>query len=121
MTKKLKHAKQFGQPGAPKPAANNQVRYRDEIVQILISQLNEVDKETSKEKKYLLVESLIAMGIGLEVRRNGKVIKYEPSLQAIKEVLDRLIGKAPQSIGFDGGENGGKVTIVFDVPGDEEL
>ena len=108
-------------PGTFKPAKHNQAFYRDEMLQILISQLNEVDAATSKEKKYLLIERLLAMGIGLKVRVNGRTIAYEPSLPAMKEIFDRFIGKPRQAVdvGVDQGQSG--VLIVFDEPGDADL
>jgi hypothetical protein len=110
-----------GDPNIPRPAAHNQVRYRDEFLQILIAQLNEVDEHTSKEKKYLLIERLLAMGIGLEVRIGTRKVQFEPSLPAMKEIFDRFLGKPRQAVdvGVDEGKSG--VLIVFDEPGDSDL
>ena len=99
-------------------AANNQSAYRDELVQIIISKLNEVEKESGKEYKYLLVDRLVALGCGLEFKIGKKTFQYAPDKGAIKELFDRLIGKPTQAVhhGVDGGK--GKVTLIFDAPGD---
>ncbi len=114
-----RHAAYKGRP--PAMAKSNSTFYRDEMVQILISQLNEIDPETSKAKKYLLIERLLAMGIGLKIRVNGRYIAYEPNLAAMKEILDRLIGRPAQAVTVAPDENKSGILIVFDEPGDKDL
>ena len=65
----------------------------DIFTQALISQLHEVDKKTSKEKIHILCEQLIKAGMAGEI-------------PAIKEVIDRVQGKAPQSIDLDANLSG---------------
>ncbi len=91
------------------------------LTQALISQLNEVDKDTDKRKLHLLAERLLVLALGgvIEVHRRkpegGRYIDYinvSPDLEAIKEVFNRVQGKAVTQVGFDAGS--GKVTIIFD-------
>ena len=75
------------------------------ITQVIISQLHEVDSKTSKEKIHMLVDRLVehALGYTKEVKQDGKRIKVEvPSdLAAIREVIDRVQGKAAQAVTVD--------------------
>lgn len=100
-------------------ARNDQTFYRDKFTQALISTLSEIDASTNKEKIYVLCDRLVALGLGVEFTVNGKKHHYAPDLKAIKEILDRLIGKPRQQIDVAPAAEGG-VTIIFDVPGDEE-
>lgn len=65
----------------------------DIFTQALISQLHEVDKKTSKEKIHVLCDQLIKQGMAGEVN-------------AIKEVIDRVQGKASQSIDLNANLSG---------------
>ena len=65
----------------------------DIFTQALISQLHEVDKKTSKEKIHILCEQLIKAGLSGEIA-------------AIKEVIDRVQGKASQSIDLNANLSG---------------
>lgn len=107
---------------APKAARNLQTYYRDEMTQILISKLNEVEKTSGKEYKYLLFDRLVALGCGLEFKIGKKTFQYAPDRGAIKEILDRLIGRPVQAHAMEGGEDGkgARLTIVFDEPGDAD-
>ncbi len=83
------------------------------ITQELVSLLNELDKvdgQTPKAKKYRLAEKLLKMALGYDytaekVLDDGTVVKYkvtvEPELNAIKEVFDRCEGKARQQVTVD--------------------
>lgn len=101
-------------------AANNQSFYRDEMTQILISTLNETWKGQSKANKYILIERLVALGCGLEFKVGKKTFQFAPDRGAIKEIMDRLMGKPVQAVNHGVGNGGkGRVTLVFDAPGDE--
>jgi hypothetical protein len=64
----------------------------DFLTQTLISQLNEVDKDTKSEVKHKLVAKLIELALG------GDVV-------AIREVFDRVQGKPAQAMSIDGTVN----------------
>lgn len=106
---------------APKAARNNQTIYRAELTQILISTLNETWAGQTKANKYLLVERLVALGLGLEIRIGRKRYQAPPDKGAIKEILDRLIGRPMQAHSVEGEDGkGARLTIVFDEPGDAD-
>jgi len=96
-------------------AQGNKNHLRTELQQTLISVLNELDKETGKQKKYLLVDRLVTMAIGGTINIKGQRFVMEPNLQAMKEVMDRLVGKVAQQHKFGGGEGDedGHVTLIF--------
>jgi hypothetical protein len=75
------------------------------ITGVIISQLHEIDKNTSREKIHLLVEALIKNALGYEktIMEKGKKIKVQvpPDLAAIREVIDRVEGKAAQAVTVD--------------------
>lgn len=105
---------------APKAARNNQTYYREEMTQILISTLNETWKGQSKANKYVLIERLVALGCGFEFQIGKKKFQYAPDKGAIKEIMDRLMGRPVQAVNHGVGNGGkGRVTLVFDAPGDE--
>ncbi len=89
---------------------------RDALSQVLTSILNEIDHETGQEKKYRLAQELYNLAVGYEEKiecRNGKIkiIKHLPNLAAIRELIDRVEGKAPQAISLDSPE--GPPPIAF--------
>lgn len=108
-------------PVKAQAAANNQARYRDQVTQVLISILSEVDKETNKAKLYLMLDRLVNLGLGVEIKIKGHVHHYPPDLRAISTILDRLIGKPKQQIDIEPSKSGGLVMIFGpNEDGDEE-
>ena len=87
----------------------------DVCTQALLSQLHEIDRTTSKEKIHLLVEQLLKLALGYEKKVKGKdaggkakttTVEVPPDIMAIREVIDRVQGKAPQSIDLDANLSG---------------
>lgn len=86
------------------------------LTQALISQLNEVNKQTGQEKKHQLVETLIRLALGDEFpvqylekdKETGRerlvktTIRCVPDLQAIIQCWDRLEGKPVHRAEIDG-------------------
>ena len=74
----------------------------DFCTQILISLLHEVDKDTGREKVHLMCEKLYQLAIGYkyEAVRNGVLqqVELRPNLAAIREIFDRVQGKAPVAV-----------------------
>lgn len=87
--------------------------------QVLLSQLHEIDKTTKKEKVHLLCEQLLKLALGFEYRalnKDGDAIKVQvpPDLAAIKEVIDRVQGKAPIAMHYIG-------NTIDDYPDDAKV
>jgi hypothetical protein len=80
-------------------------RQRDPLRQILMSQLHEIDAHTGQEKKHKIVANLIKAATGwtetILVKGKRKTICHEPEAWAIKEIFDRVEGKAPQAVSID--------------------
>lgn len=110
------HRGQF-QPGNKAAVGNPGPGKRDFLTQVLISQLHEVDRSTGREKLHLLVERMLALALGFEFQVGRKKYQFPPDGRMIKEVWDRVEGKAVQAVGVEQGS--GKITIVFEEPGDE--
>src|SRR4051812_13939545 len=74
------------------------------ISQVLISQLNEIDPKTQKAKLHKIVDELIRQALGFEKKilhkNTGKLIKIQVpgDIVAIKEIIDRVQGKAHQAV-----------------------
>lgn len=98
--------------------ANAQSAMKDEMLQILISALNEMAPGTDRAKKYFLIDALIAMGCGIGYKVGTKVHYFTPDKGAIKEIFDRLMGRPVQAVQPQL-ENGSRVTLIFDADGDE--
>jgi hypothetical protein len=80
----------------------NPVAYRM-ITQVLISQLNEIDPKTQKPRLHKIVENLIKAAEGYTkdvIDSKGKKTKEEVpfSLEAIREIIDRIDGKPKQNV-----------------------
>lgn len=113
------------------------------LTSILIQQLNEIDKNTSREKIHALVDEMITHAIGAWVEewvqkrdeKTGKLLfkgtgkNKEPVLHLkkykvrgdtalIKEIFDRVEGKPLQQHGI--GDGKGRVTLIFSSE-DEKL
>jgi hypothetical protein len=103
------HKINVGNPGPQRPSF---------LTQALISQLNEIDKNTGREKLHMLAERLLIHAFGGEYtikvtgRKNGKRIVVDGELSAIKEVFDRVQGRAVQGVAFDPGD--GIIHVHFD-------
>ena len=87
----------------------------DVCTQALLSQLHEIDKTTSKEKIHLMVEQLLKLALGYEKKIKSKdaagkvttaTVEVAPDIAAIKEVIDRVQGKASQSIDLNANLSG---------------
>ena len=111
------------QPGNQAAAGHRGNNRPDICTQALISQLNEIDKKTGKEKIHLLVEQLIKLALGYErkvksIDTKGKTktatVEVPPDIMAIKEVIDRVQGKAPQALEMLGGDV--HITIIGGLP-----
>lgn len=117
------HAESIGNRGPTRP---------DFCTQAIISQLHEIDRNTSSEKIHVLVEKLLKLAMGytkkvkqIDAQGNIKVdakgrpvlamVEVEPDIAAIREVFDRVQGKAPQSIDLHANIGGG-VMIVGGLP-----
>lgn len=113
-----------GDDRAPKAAQNNQAKYRDEVTQTLISILNEEvanptgDRRERKKKLYVMLDRLVALGLGIEFKVGDKKFQFAPDLKAINTILDRLIGKPKQTMEMK--PEGGKLMIVFGEDDDNE-
>ena len=70
----------------------------DICTQTLISQLHEIDKDTKKEKLHLLCEQLIKLALGYQIKRGDTIVEVPPDIAAIREVIDRVQGRAPQAV-----------------------
>ena len=81
-------------------------RRPDFLTQALISQLNEIDKSTGKAKIHMLAERLLCHALGGSYRIGDRMVEVDSGLHAIKEVFDRVQGKAPQSFTFEDPEGG---------------
>jgi hypothetical protein len=102
---------------------------RNFLTQELISQLNEIDPRTNKQKFGMVVEQLVRLATGFVVKeyvyvKGKKTDKYTErevagDLPAIKYVFDRLEGSPVSAVSFDAGADG-KVTLVFEKA-DEKL
>lgn len=95
----------------PKAAANNQAKYRDEVTQTLISILNENAPKMDKSKLYVMLDRLVALGLGIEFKVGYKKFQFAPDRKAISDVLDRLIGRPKQTMELK--PEGGKLVIEF--------
>src|SRR5215210_8068526 len=73
----------------------------DICTQALISQLHEIDKSTRKEKIHKVCAQLIK-----NATEGGETA-------AIKEIFDRVQGRAPQAIQVDGDAGGTNLTMVL--------
>ena len=104
-------------PGNQAAVGHNGPMRKDPITQVLISQLNEIDKNTGKQKLHMLCEALIGLAIGLEFKIGSKKYQFAPDIKAIKEIIDRVQGRAIQSVGLTGPQ---KITFVFE-PGEDDL
>src|SRR5258706_9672160 len=89
------------------------------LTDILLQQLHEVDKNTGREKKHLLVERMIAMAMGEVVvlerdvgkfKKGTRVFIAPPDGRMMKEIWDRTQGKAPVQIKF--GDEDGETGIL---------
>jgi len=113
-----------GDERASKAAANNQSKYRDEVTQTLISILNEEvahPTENARERKkklYVMLDRLVALGLGIEFRVGTKKFQFAPDLKAINVILDRLIGKPKQTMEMK--PEGGSLIIQFGEDDDNE-
>lgn len=105
------------QPGNKAAVGHNGPMRKDPITQVLISQLNEVHPGTGKAKIHMLCEALIGLAIGIEFKIGRKTFQFAPDIKAIKEVIDRVQGRAIQSVGVAGPS---KITFVFE-PGEDDL
>jgi hypothetical protein len=82
----------------------------DFCTQTLISQLNEIDKRTGKEKVHMLCDTLYKLATGYTYKRKYKEdgkrkveeVEVQPDVLAIREIIDRLQGKAPQAVKVGG-------------------
>ena len=116
----FKPGNKFG-VGGPGPFARGRP-----ITSAIIAKLHEVDKNTSRENIWELVDALFALAKGgerkMRVREGGKFVTKnvddKPDLAAIREIADRAEGKPVQTHGLDGAP-GAKVTLVFE-PGEED-
>lgn len=99
--------------------ANAQSAMKDEMLQILISALNEMAPGTNRAKKYFLIDALIAMGCGIGYTVGKKTHFFTPDKGAIREILDRLIGRPVQAVQPQLESGSGRVTLIFDADGDE--
>jgi len=91
-----------GNPGPSRPSF---------LTQTLISQLNEIDRHTGKEKMHSIAERLIQLAMGGRYKIGRKWYNFPGELSAIKEVFDRVQGRPVQSVGFD--TDNGQVTLTF--------
>jgi|SRR5580704_320764 hypothetical protein len=90
------------------------------VTQQIISQLNELNKFKRVPNLDVIVEQLITQAAGYEVtvtkKVKGKEIKTKVEipgdLAAIKEIIDRVQGKAPQSVTVGGEEDAPIVQII---------
>ena len=84
--------------------------------QVLTSILNELDKETNKAKMYKLCDKLYDLAVGYTYQKktkldDGTVVSVEdvvvqPDIVAIREVFDRVEGKARQQVTVTGANDG---------------
>ena len=106
--------KGFFQPGNNLSVGNKGRQAPSLVTQELVSQLNEIDKNTGKEKKHAIVANLIKLAMGYTWKKKIKLsdgtdsveeVVVQPDIVAIKEVFDRAEGKAKQQLvtGQDGG------------------
>jgi hypothetical protein len=74
--------------------------------QVLISQLNEINPETGSAKMHDLADQLIKRALGFDkkmtIKGKKKIVHVESDISAIREIWDRVEGKAPQSITMNG-------------------
>jgi len=102
------------QNGNMRAAGNIGSAPRNPLTQQLIAQLHEIDRSSKKENHHAIVESLIKLAKGgtykykkLQKDKRGVMRMmwveewYPPDLNAIKEVFDRVQGKAPQQVNID--------------------
>src|ERR1700686_5462330 len=90
------------------------------VTQQIISQLNEMHRFKKSPNLDVIVEQLIRQAAGYEVtvvkRVKGKEVKSRVEipgdLGAIKEIIDRVQGKAPQSVSTGGEEDAPIVQII---------
>ena len=95
------HRLSVGNPGRQPPSL---------CTQTLISQLNEIDSRTGKAKIHFLCDTLYKLATGYtykkRYRREGEMVTEEfdvqPDVAAIKEIIDRVQGKAPQAVQLGG-------------------
>lgn len=80
--------------------------------QVLVSQLNEIDNTTGREKIHRLMDTLYKLAVGYTRKRRVISVDKEtgvakevvlsedvpPDVTAIKEVIDRVQGKSPVSL-----------------------
>jgi hypothetical protein len=106
--------KGFFQPGNNLSVGNKGRQAPSLVTQELVSQLNEIDKNTGKEKKHAIVANLIKLAMGYTWKKKIKLsdgtdsveeVVVQPDIVAIKEVFDRAEGKAKHQLvtGQDGG------------------
>ena len=87
--------------------------------QTLISQLNEIDSRTGKAKIHFLCDTLYKLATGYSYKKryrvDGKIemeeVDVQPDVAAIKEIIDRVQGKAPQAVQV-GGDPDNPIEVV---------
>ena len=87
--------------------------------QTLISQLNEIDPRTGKAKIRFLCDTLYKLATGYSYKKryrvDGKIemeeVDVQPDVAAIKEIIDRVQGKAPQAVQV-GGDPDNPIEVV---------
>ena len=114
---RFKKGNQFAK-GNPGPWEKRKI-----LTQALISQLNEVDASTGREVVHSLVAELIKHARGFTVttkRKNasGKVVEVveeqvPSSVIAIREIFDRVEGRAVAAVAAEDGEGKGGVVLLF--------
>lgn len=96
--------------------------------QALISQLHEIDKSTGQEKIHQLCEQLIKLALGYTKKvktknSDGTVttidVEIPPDLAAIREIFDRVEGRAAQSLTLRENVNGPLRMITSDMSPEE--
>jgi len=108
------HAGLF-RPGNDAAVGNRGRMHSTAMSQVLTSILNELDKETNKAKMYKLCGKLYDLAVGYsfkkkEITADGieviKEVVVQPDINAIREVFDRVEGKARQQVTVTGADDG---------------
>jgi hypothetical protein len=101
-----------------KLASGSRGQFRRDLRISLISKLNEIfDKRTGETKLQRVVSNLVAQAAGVdEYDKKGKLVKRDTgNLAAIKEIFDRVEGRAPQKPPVCSSDDGWGM-ILWDLP-----
>ncbi len=105
----MKHRFQKGNKAA---LGHDGRKNRDPLSQVLISQLNGIDRNTGAEKRHTIVANLMRAAMGWSEKRNGKTIIHEPEAWAIREVFDRAEGRPAQALTVDAKEGATNIALI---------